>query len=62
LRCVLDTNVLVSALLVPGSKLRQALDRAFTGEAAYAPSPSQQELEDREERKSLQRFGAKRQK
>jgi uncharacterized protein len=28
LRCVLDTNVLVSALLVPRSKPRQALDRA----------------------------------
>jgi putative PIN family toxin of toxin-antitoxin system len=28
LRCVFDTNVLVSALLVPGSKPRSALDRA----------------------------------
>jgi uncharacterized protein len=29
LRCVLDTNVLVSALLVQASKPRRALDRAF---------------------------------
>jgi len=28
LRCVLDTNVLVSALLSPGSKSRMAVDRA----------------------------------
>jgi uncharacterized protein len=28
LRCVLDTNVLVSALLTPGSKSRMAVDRA----------------------------------
>jgi putative PIN family toxin of toxin-antitoxin system len=28
LRCVLDTNILVSALLSPGSKPRMALDRA----------------------------------
>jgi len=28
LRCVLDTNVLVSALLSPGSKARMAVDRA----------------------------------
>jgi uncharacterized protein len=28
LRCVLDTNVYVSALLLPGSKPRKALDRA----------------------------------
>jgi uncharacterized protein len=29
LRCVFDTNVLVSALLLPGSKPRQALDTAL---------------------------------
>ena len=29
MRCVLDTNVLVSALLMPRSKPRQALDRVF---------------------------------
>jgi len=29
LRCVFDTNVLVSALLLPDSKPRQALDRAL---------------------------------
>ena len=28
MRCVLDTNVLVSALLTPGSKSRMAVDRA----------------------------------
>ena len=28
MRCVFDTNVLISALLVPGSKPRLALDRA----------------------------------
>ena len=28
MRCVLDTNVLVSALLSPGSKSRMAVDRA----------------------------------
>ena len=29
MRCVFDTNVLVSALLLPGSKPRQALDTAL---------------------------------
>jgi putative PIN family toxin of toxin-antitoxin system len=29
LRCVVDTNVLISALLLPGSGPRQALDLAF---------------------------------
>jgi putative PIN family toxin of toxin-antitoxin system len=33
LRCVFDTNVLISALLLPGSKPRQALDLALRARA-----------------------------
>jgi putative PIN family toxin of toxin-antitoxin system len=56
LRCVLDTNVLVSALLVPGSKPRQALDRAFREGRVLLSFATLAELYDVLHRKQFRRY------
>jgi uncharacterized protein len=56
LRCVLDTNVLVSALLVPGSKPRQALDRAFSEGKVLLSFATLAELYDVLTRKQFRRY------
>jgi len=56
LRCVLDTNVLVSALLVPGSKPRRALDRAFQEGKVLLSFATLAELYDVLQRKQFRRY------
>jgi len=56
LRCVLDTNVLVSALLVPGSKPRRALDRAFQEGRVLLSFATLAELYDVLHRKQFRRY------
>jgi len=56
LRCVLDTNVLVSALLVPGSKPRQSLDRAFRDGKVLLSLATLAELYDVLRRKHFRRY------
>jgi putative PIN family toxin of toxin-antitoxin system len=56
LRCVLDTNVLVSALLVPRSKPRQALDCAFREGKILLSSATLAELYDVLHRKQFRRY------
>jgi putative PIN family toxin of toxin-antitoxin system len=56
LRCVLDTNVLISALLVPDSKPRRALDRAFQEGKVLLSFATLAELYDVLHRKQLRRY------
>lgn len=56
MRCVLDTNVLISALLVPGSKPRQALDRAFREGKVLLSFATLAELYDVLHRKQFRRY------
>ena len=56
MRCVLDTNVLVSALLVPGSKPRRALDRAFQEGKVLLSFATLAELYDVLHRKQFRRY------
>ena len=56
MRCVLDTNVLVSALLGPGSKPRQALDRAFREGKVLLSFATLAELYDVLNRKQFRRY------
>lgn len=56
MRCVLDTNVLVSALLVPDSKPRQALDRAFGEGKVLLSFATLAELYDVLTRKQFRRY------
>jgi len=56
LRYVLDTNVLVSALLVPGSKPRRALDRAFQEGRVLLSFATLAELYDVLHRKQFRRY------
>ena len=56
MRCVLDTNVLVSALLVPGSKPRRALDRAFQEGRVLLSFATLAELYDVLHRKQFRRY------
>lgn len=56
MRCVLDTNVLVSALLVPGSKPRQALDRALREGKVLLSFATLAELYDVLHRKQFRRY------
>lgn len=56
MRCVLDTNVLVSALLVPGSRPRQALDCAFREGKVLISFATLAELYDVLQRKHFRRY------
>lgn len=56
MRCVLDTNVLVSALLAPGSKPRHALDRAFREGKVLLSFATLAELYDVLHRKQFRRY------
>ena len=56
MRSVLDTNVLVSALLVPGSKPRQALDLAFQKGKVLLSFATPAELYDVLNRKQFRRY------
>lgn len=56
MRCVLDTNVLVSALLVPGSKPRQALDRTLREGKVLLSFATLAELYDVLNRKQFRRY------
>jgi putative PIN family toxin of toxin-antitoxin system len=56
LRCVLDTNVLISALLVPDSKPRRALDRAFQEGKVLLSFATLAELYDVLHRKQFRRY------
>ena len=56
MRYVLDTNVLVSALLVPGSKPRRALDRAFQEGRVLLSFATLAELYDVLHRKQFRRY------
>jgi putative PIN family toxin of toxin-antitoxin system len=56
LRCVLDTNVLISALLVPDSKPRRALDRAFQEGRVLLSFATLAELYDVLHRKQFRRY------
>lgn len=56
MRSVLDTNVLVNALLVPRSKPRQALDRAFREGKVLLSFATLTELYDVLHRKQFRRY------
>ena len=56
MRSVLDTNVLVSALLVPGSKPRLALDRAQREGLILLSSTTLAELSEVLHRKQFRRY------
>jgi len=56
LRCVFDTNVLVSALLLPESKPRQALDRALRHEIVLISYAALAELNEVLSRKRFRRY------
>jgi putative PIN family toxin of toxin-antitoxin system len=56
LRCVFDTNVLVSALLLPDSKPRQALDLAIQKGKLLLSFATLAELYDVLNRKQLHRY------
>lgn len=56
MRCVLDTNVLVSALLAPDSKPRQVLDRVFQEGKVLLSFAPLAELYDVLHRKQFRRY------
>jgi len=56
LRCVFDTNVLVSALLLPASRPRQALDRAFRSGQVLLSFEALTELYEVLNRKQFRRY------
>jgi len=56
LRCVFDTNVLVSALLLPKSKPREALDRALRREIVLLSFAALSELNEVLTRKRFRRY------
>jgi putative PIN family toxin of toxin-antitoxin system len=56
LRCVFDTNVLVSALLLPDSKPRYALDMALQKERVLVSFPTLAELYEVLSRKRFRQY------
>ncbi|MGC2743606.1 MAG: putative toxin-antitoxin system toxin component, PIN family [Candidatus Angelobacter sp.] len=56
MRCVLDTNVFISALLVQDSKPRQVLDRAFREGKVLLSFATLAELYDVLHRKQFRRY------
>lgn len=56
MRCVFDTNVLVSALLLPKSKPREALDRALRREIVLLSFAALSELNEVLTRKRFRRY------
>ena len=56
MRCVFDTNVLVSALLVPGSRPRQAFDLALRSARVLISPPVLAELYEVLNRRTIRRY------